>query len=140
MRHNRSWLTIFGRARLFQRRNHLLEVVPVELSRAPAECAKFLRYRRRIENIFHKSIQLLPIVVHDAGEIRHFMKTSKHGCFPDLPFFNFTIADHYKRVIVAPVELCSNRGSDSDRQALPQRARRGLENRQHALIGMSLQR
>jgi len=99
----------------------LAHVVAVDGEDGPAECTPFLVQRFQRHESVHTAAALQSVAVHEHGELIEPVLRGGHRAFPNQPFLQLTVAEHYeyprRRSPLAGVE-CE---SDTRRQPVSER-------------------
>ena len=115
--------TTGGRLRLAVGRVDLLDVVPVDLDRVPAERAEALGVRGEIPAVHRLAALAEPVHVDDRGQVVELVEGGVLGRLPHRSLGHLAVAADHPDPEREPVELLAGeRHADADRETLAERA------------------
>ena len=80
------------------------------------ECFEFLINRIRGAYLVDRSVDLQAVVVNDNHKVVQLVEAGKHGCFPDLSFFDLSVSQEriYAVILIVQLSAQSHAGSCGD--------------------------
>ena len=115
-----------------------IEVVAVNFNGIPLESSKLFGYRISRVNFINGTVNLKSVVVNKCGEIIKMVVTCKHSCFPNLTFFNFSVAENCVYSVILFVYFSAESHTNSARYTLTERTSAHINSRHLIHIGVSL--
>jgi hypothetical protein len=110
----------------------LLDVVPVDLDRVPAESTEAVRVGREVPTVHRLAALPEPVHVDDRGQVVELVEGGVLGCLPHRALGHLAVAADRPGAERQPIELLARqRHSDADREPLAQRAGRDVDPGQH---------
>jgi hypothetical protein len=99
----------------------------------------FLDQRLEVHDVLHEPVELDLVVVDDRDEAGDAVLARGHGRLPHLPRLHLAVAEETEDAVRIAVEPAGERHAERDREALPERARRGLDPGQRDAIRVPLE-
>ena len=113
------------------------DVMAVQLFHHKAEAAPLVRKRFQRQHIVSRPVALQFVVVDQRHEIIQPVLGGAHRRLPDRTFVDFAVAEQHEGAIGTSAHPRGQRKPDADRQAMAERAGRGLDARHHAVFRMA---
>ena len=110
-----------------QGRGERLDVVAVDLVDVPAEGAPPRAQWVEVEHVARVSERLLAVDIDDRDEVRQTVVGREHHSLPQRALVALRVAGHHVDRARRALQARSECGSRSDREALPERARREVD-------------
>ena len=96
--------------------------MPVAFEDGPAKSSPLRAQIAQRHDVFQGTIDLLPVVVHEADEVVNLVVGSVHGRFPDLAFLKLAVSVEAVDPAVFAIELLGLGSATGDAQSLAEGA------------------
>ena len=116
-----------------------LPVVALLALHIPAEGGEFFVYWIDVHDVCGAAVDLQAVVIDEGDHMIKAIVGSGHRCFPNLAFFDLTVAQKRVHIAVALVELFRERHADGSRNAGAERAGGHIHAWHLAHVGMALE-